>query len=945
MSEKKPKITLQQFGFQESKYERPNQKWVCGRLAEGCPCHLGPNDKGDCIATFECSPNRKGDRWDCTRPASRGGKCEQGPSPDGTCCKAIPKCQPVRNIRAKRGAFVLWCVGLTVGLLAIMLFSKANMKFIQPGELSHVHGQIFKDADGAKTAQACAQCHSAAHVTNEQGRQSPSMPNTWAQAAFTSAGGGALSENGKCLACHQNHPAFADEAFSSHPHSVDPDLLAKSKQSKGATGSKDGKGKADAKAKSKPLRWMFASLGPDVPKTASGQLACATCHKEHRGEMHNLADISNQSCQACHEQKFSSFSSGHPEFTSFPYDRRTRIKFDHANHETTYFKGAGAAFNCAQCHRVDSASEHMNVRSFEQACSQCHGDSMRKFNHVKDGVPVFRLPGMDLETLNEFTQTDAKNPWLGPWPPRADYGMDMPRLTPFMKLLLRADDDVAKAMDALPEKFDLGDLTQATDEQKKLAIRIGWGVKELLFELSRNGQEAMRVRLAKVLGDELNNDRLAELTAQVPASLLTSAQELWFPDLLVNVPAYRKGDAIDGRPAVKPPPPPKPKDPPKPKLNDDDLFGDEPADDGLFDPDPPAKPVDDSLFDCEPGDATGDEDLFNDAQFGSVDKSGSAGDTGKAKAVDDGLFDDDPPTPKGDAKSSDGDLFNDDPKNDPKPDANKSGGEDLFNDNGTDNGNTKPDDKPKTKAADDDLFGGDDLFDDDGGTPPAIKDDPPKIKEKTITPLPIEQRVPGGGWYLDEKSFALRYAPMGHGNVFLRQWLSSTANATSAPNAKAVQDVFETLSAKSGATCLKCHSVDGTSDATRTVNWNAKTPVAGERGFVKFSHRPHLNIAEMRNCKKCHEIEAQNVMDRYKDIDPHKAFVGVSGGHAGFKPMTKQSCSTCHQPKLAGDSCTKCHNYHIGEAPRFWNLKSSPSPGVAIDPKNHKKADRYSQGE
>lgn len=892
----RPKVTLQQFGFQDSNYERPNQKWVCGRLGEGCPCHIGPNNKGDCLATFECQPNRKGDRWDCTRPANRGGKCEKGPSPDGTCCQAIPKCQPVRNIRAKRGAFVMWCVGLTVGLLAIVLFSESRMKFIQPGELSHVHGQVFKDAG---VGQACATCHTAAHSDDPDLAAGGTLPDAWASAAFSKTVD--MASNAKCLKCHQRHPGLKDNA--SDPHSLDPKLLASASE-------KETTGKA-------PLRWMFASLGPDVPKTDAGQLACATCHKEHRGEHHNLTALDSNKCQSCHQTKFDSFSKGHPEFKQFPYDRRTRLKFDHARHEQMHFKSAKAQFNCSQCHRVDATSEHINVRSFEQSCSQCHGDSMRKF---EKGIPVIRLPGMDLPSLNEFSQTSKDNPWLGPWPLKADYGLNPPTFTPFMKLLLSADDEVVKAMSSLPPTFDYGDLTEASAEHKKAVIRIGWGVKELMFELSRNGQEALRTRLEKVLGEEINNDRLAELTGQVPASLLTSVQKQWFPELLVNVPLYRNGTAIPGRPAVKPPPPPKPKDPPKPKPSDDDLFGDdEPAEDGLFEPDPPKEPVDDALFDEDPPKKPVSDDLFADDPPAK-----------KADAGDDDLFADDPP-----AKKQDDDLFADDGDD-------KAADDDLFSDDGDDSGDKKSDDDGG--LFDDD--GGDDLFADDGDSPPPVKDETPKVAVESVTPLPIEQRVPGGGWYLDEKDFALRYTPMGHGNAFLRQWLTSTADASKAGNAAMVQGMFDTLGSTAGAACMKCHSVDGTnggSKANRMVNWNAKTPLAGERGFVKFSHRPHLNISELRNCRSCHQIEAQDVLAQFKGLDPHNI-----GGQVGFKMMSRASCSNCHQPKLAGDSCTKCHNYHIGEAPR-WRHKMKPMKlppaGVATESKPPAKDDSFSQGE
>jgi nitrate/TMAO reductase-like tetraheme cytochrome c subunit len=35
--------------------------------------------------------------------------------------------------------------------------------------------------------------------------------------------------------------------------------------------------------------------------------------------------------------------------------------------------------------------------------------------------------------------------------------------------------------------------------------------------------------------------------------------------------------------------------------------------------------------------------------------------------------------------------------------------------------------------------------------------------------------------------------------------------------------------------------------------------------------------------------------------------------HSNFSPMTKSSCTSCHQPALAGAGCQQCHNYHTGD--------------------------------
>ena len=60
-------------------YERPNQKWLCGRCDHVFPCALGPDTRGKCRTTSECSPmleTRPGEekgRYRCTRRAEYGG--------------------------------------------------------------------------------------------------------------------------------------------------------------------------------------------------------------------------------------------------------------------------------------------------------------------------------------------------------------------------------------------------------------------------------------------------------------------------------------------------------------------------------------------------------------------------------------------------------------------------------------------------------------------------------------------------------------------------------------------------------------------------------------------------------------------------------------------------------------------------------------------------------
>ncbi len=111
---------LTRTGIQDSTYERPEQAWVCGRAADGRPCRIGPDPKGRCIATAECTPHKTGDRWYCARPEPYGGRCQEGPLPEGACAHPVQRCQPQRSWRAKRGRLTTWTIMATAGFVALL---------------------------------------------------------------------------------------------------------------------------------------------------------------------------------------------------------------------------------------------------------------------------------------------------------------------------------------------------------------------------------------------------------------------------------------------------------------------------------------------------------------------------------------------------------------------------------------------------------------------------------------------------------------------------------------------------------------------------------------------------------------------------------------------------------------------------------------------------------
>ena len=172
---------LQKFSFRQSPYLRPTQRWVCGNAGRGHPCQVGPDRRGRCPGSSECSPRKEGDRWMCARSQFAGGSCESGPSPDGSCCRPIPKCQPVRSVRASRGVAVRWAASVTVGILLLGLSLAGGVWVANPGDLTNQHTEIGD----------CSTCHSAF----EKGVRG------WVHAALGPST--AAEDSKRCVTCHQ----------------------------------------------------------------------------------------------------------------------------------------------------------------------------------------------------------------------------------------------------------------------------------------------------------------------------------------------------------------------------------------------------------------------------------------------------------------------------------------------------------------------------------------------------------------------------------------------------------------------------------------------------------------------------------------------------------------------------------------------------------------------
>lgn len=469
-------------------YDRPHDKWVCGRAAEGCPCIYGPNLKGECRATGQCLPAKTGDRWICTRTAALGGTCEPGPGPEGECGCPVPPCRPQRSLRARRGELTWLAGGLALGIVILILLGPKRTTWSSPGPLTSQH---------AVSAQDCAACHLA-------------TPGLTLSAAARSE---RIREHDQlCIHCHDLGPNAES------PHGVAAaDLAALTRSQAPATGGPP------------VLLAVAQALGP------SAGLACATCHREHRGAEADLKVLSDHQCQTCHQSAFPGFAQGHPEFAGYPYSRRTRLQFDHVSHLQKHFTDARlpgpGPTSCTQCHEPAADGGKMLVRGFAQSCASCHAAQIEGVGRVgARGVEFFRLPDIDVAALR------AAGHEVGEWPAYCEGG-----LTPFMRWMLE-EGGLADALSML-EGVNLARLAAATPAQKAAAARLLWGIKGLFADLVTHGQQVILNRLGRTAPARLTT---ADRAGQFSADVALAAHLAWLPNLLHEVAAHRRGERVVG---------------------------------------------------------------------------------------------------------------------------------------------------------------------------------------------------------------------------------------------------------------------------------------------------------------------------------------------------------------------------------------------------------------
>lgn len=171
-----------------------------------------------------------------------------------------------------------------------------------------------------------------------------------------------------------------------------------------------------------------------------------------------------------------------------------------------------------------------------------------------------------------------------------------------------------------------------------------------------------------------------------------------------------------------------------------------------------------------------------------------------------------------------------------------------------------------------------------------------------------------GGWMIDRQRMSIVYVPTGHADPWLSKWIELEEMRRGSGALLSDQKAQQKIAL--AQQCRQCHSLNSTdsnqpspslkwtvsfrkanqgsqdvlmADSNSNECWKSKRRAANLRPITKFDHGPHLTLPKLNDCQSCHQL-----------------------GKTDFLPMQKNQCSSCHQANAAGESCTQCHNYHVG---------------------------------
>lgn len=817
-------------------YARPQDPWICGRLAEGKPCVRGPDEKGGCRGGYECQPWLKNDRWECRRSHLQGGPCEQGPLSDGTCCRKIETCVPVASVRTRRSSITRWAIALAVGLVAVILAGGIGNELLMPGPLNSSHANLGD----------CKTCHAAVGTGKLD----------WVHNLVE---GASAQKNAKlCIRCHE----VGEDAFAAHTHPV-----------------ADLRRLTELRVSSEPNTpfpeekfgdWVRYSIPAPQSRPGKSEIYCATCHEEHQGSAGNLMEVPDTRCQTCHVKKFGKFAQSHPQFTDYPFTRRTRLIFDHKSHFAKHFpktketndRAISAPGYCSDCHVQGEDKKYMETGSFNAMCSQCHTADIRGVNRASGpkGIQFLTVPGLDLAVISE------RGVDIGAWPEDSEA-----EVTPFMRSLLAS---ILDGRDIVSEVSDLEllDLTDASDEDLAKVQDLAWAVKRLFWQTENSGLQSFMSLPLNSEGDDLEHKQMGNMSGVMSRDVIASANREWFPSLTDELQKHAAGEKTHHFAALieeneqNTEAPEQETEESDLEITDSDILDE--GDDGVLGDE--LETETDELFvdDLSLEDAAGtDDEILNgiakDEDLESLDLEAGAEDAAILEETDDGdILGDSLETPNSDP------LLSSDESDDV-----------LVVDDST--LNTPLEENAAEQA--DDMAGSVSL-----------------LGSESLDP---EAWAALGGWY--RRDYSLNFRPSGHSDKFLWAWLTFSGYSYGSPKESQFAPVFEQLSPSDAVgRCTKCHSVDDES-GHKHVQWHAFSSEREANRFTTFSHGPHIGTENSEGCAMCHQMTGghQGFLDTY-NAGNTSDFVKT------FKPIEKATCSSCHTERAAGEECTLCHQYH-----------------------------------
>ncbi|MBL8889345.1 MAG: hypothetical protein JNL67_05165 [Planctomycetaceae bacterium] len=814
---------------------------------------------------------------------------------------------------------------MTVGLGMMVYGSGQTYNVIAPGPLSSPHAERLAHHGNDR----CASCHPQAHQSLGQ----------WIGGMFgNDSSGQKTTQTDLCLNCHQRDMSPGHGLYA---HNVTPnELAARTEEVERATSTT-----------SSAIRQVSGAMLVGLPFKNGQPIACATCHREHHGQEIDMKAMTNQQCQSCHGQTFHSFELDHPEFKNWPTIAPQGIRFDHSTHHFKHFPQGNRPFECAQCHRDDKQGNVQLLVGFEQACGSCHQGPIDL--SAERGLALLRIPSLDVRSLQEAQQA------VGQWPEALSQGFDG-RLSPFSELLLRADKDAAAGLDVLGVGFDFLDLDPADRTQAQAATQIAWGIKRLVADLALRGNEAIRQRLQIALQESIDDARLARLTQNFSPTLAQDSGRLWFPQLWNEVKAEQVSpvavldsdlqassnlmEAGSSRLVI-------PRDLLAKIMESESQTQDRSQE--LLLENPLANAYGASGTPTSPSSNVGPQGSANQVakpttpsrstsqpplSQSPTSPPSSAGSSSAAVSRDVGGQS--PRTPNGASQATTVGPANDDPNLlASNPLANYGSGapaaaiRDLPEPSSTNNVTPRDQDPPVASSRPDAVTA---LAPESGGITTETQTNPAENLPRNTAKHKLV------GWVRNETSFSMDYHLQGHADLLLKEWIDLLIQGQSSGKAPewVTYALGEIAAPDKPGNCLQCHGDQSGAAVTASANWNGKYRDPALKGWTKFNHRPHTLLPGLSDCRSCHQLRETPAGQggaaveiaktggqalQVTSVGFTKSVLGANSAqeselqqlHAGhrsdFHSLTKSQCASCHQAGSTSNSCTTCHNYHIGQ--------------------------------